>query len=553
MGDERFAESWLAEMRAVESFRRRYYSENRMALLDRDDPDVRRLLEALCFSAVRTRQATLRNLWATWRRLLGSYFDFMLRPLPAMAMVQAVPTARMSETAVLPKGTELRLKTQDGFVGAFTTLCDLRVVPITLDRCEVLPLSQGFRLVLTFVSRFPRTDALGLLRLYVHYLDDYLAALQVHYNLRRHLRGAVAVYDSDAAAFETAAGTSCSVSFGSYFDEPYESDVQNPLERVRAFFHFPEQELLINVKVPPPRRPWSRLALCFDLGPDWPHDPPLFRQAFRPFSVPVQNLRRIESQPITCDGTRDAYPIRYTYADPTFALQKVRGVYTLTDKGLSPLHGAVYSDAEPTWETEDWESERGQGHSLLLRLPSRSLESGPLRVVADGMWYQPEFADHASGPLSVSLPDRSLLGLEWQSVGPIRRHLQSMLCSSADQLLHLLSLKMKPVLERDELLALLDMFGSISSGPYAALPGRLRDLAVEVTPDATLRGMSLCHVYHAQLAPWEVSEAPLIWHFLVELRTLLDAWNYEARVELAPHVGEAALPRPLPRPELILR
>lgn len=552
MSEERFEQSWLTELRDVESFRRRYYAENRMAQLDREDPDVRRLIEALCFSAVRTRQVTLRNLWSTWRRLLGSYFDFLLRPLPAMAVVQAVPTARMTEAAFLPRGTELRLTTQDGFIGTFTTLSDLRVLPVSIDRCEVVPNGRGFRLIVTLSSRFPRTDPPGLLRLHVHYLDDYLAALQVHHSLRRHLTSTVAIYDSDGVG---AQGSPCEVTLGAHYDEPYEADSENPLERVRGFFHFPEQELFINVKVPPPRRAWSRIALCFELDADWPREPPIFRQVFCPFAVPVQNLRRIESQPIECDGARDAYPIRYTHADPSYVLQRVRGVYSIESKGLVPIPGAAITEAAPSFEVEGWSAEREggrkSGHSLLLRLPQT--QKTPLRAVSDCSWYQPEFADHTSGPVAVSLPDRSLLGLEWQLVGPVRRHSTSPLERSADQLLHLLSLKMKPVLDREDLLDLLGMLGSIAEGPYKGLPARLRDLAVEVTPDATLRGASLCHVYHAQMLPWDTGDAPLVWHFLTQMRALLDAWDYEARVELAPHVGEAALPRPLPRPEIVLR
>lgn len=547
-GDKRFTQSWLAELREIESFRLRYYAENRMAQLDRDDPDVRRLLEAMCFSAVRTRQVTLRNMWSTWRRLLGSYFEFLLQPLPAMAIAMAVPTARMSEAAVLPRGTALRLTTLDGFSGTFTTLSELRVLPLQLDRCEVVPRPSGFRLIVTLVSRFARTDPLGLLRLYVHYLDDYLAALQIHYNLRRHLERTLVIYDSDGVG---AAGTPCEVSFGTSFDEPYEADSVNPLERVRGFFHFPEQELLINVKVPPSRRPWSRVALCFDLDEQWPGDPPLFRQVICPFAVPVQNLRHIESPPLVFDGSQDSLSLHNTLNDPSYSLQKVRGVYEFTPSGLLPIPGAALTDVTPNYEIEEWQHDKAAGYSLLLRLPPGPRRA--MKVVVDGTWYQPEFADHAHGPIKVSLPDRSLIGLEWQLVGPVRRHLISPLRHDADQLLQLLSLKMKPVLEREDLVALLDMLGSIAAGPYQDLPARLHDLAVEVTPDATLRGTSLCHVYHAQLRPFATPDAPRVWHFLTQLRSLLDAWDFEARVELAPHVGDAPLPRPLPRPEVVLR
>ena len=47
---------------------------------------------------------------------------------------------------------------------------------------------------------------------------------------------------------------------------------------------------------------------------------------------------------------------------------------------------------------------------------------------------------------------------------------------------------MKPILELDEIAAVLAMLGSISAGPYRDLPARLMDLAVEVVPDGQLQG-----------------------------------------------------------------
>lgn len=551
---ERFEESLLAELRELETFRTRYHREQPAAQLDREDPDVRRLLEALAFSAVRTRQAALRNQSAAWRRLLGSYFDFLLQPLPAMGIAQAVVTARMSEAAVLPRGTELRLTTQDGEAGCFTTLSELRVVPMTLERCETVLRPQGFRLVLLFGSRFPRTDAVGTLRLYVHYLDDYLAALQAHHHLQQHLQRAFVAYDYQGSA-EAGVGVEAAVTFGPHFEPPYTDDVQNPLARVRSFFHFPQQELLLNIKVPPPRQPWRQLAICLDMSPDWPRSPPIYREALVPFAVPVQNVRRAPSQPILCDGTRDAYPIRYIHPDRSFSLQSCHGVYKLGEAGMAPLPATAISKAAAAYEVvELGESEAGAS-ALILRPPLTLPSSGdkPLRLAVDASWYQPEFADHATGRIQVTLPERSILGLEWQLSGPLRRHLDTPLRHDSERLLHLLSLKMRPVLDREELLVLLDMLGSVQTGPYRAVPDRLRDLAVEVAPDGMLRGAGVRHIYHAQILPGPGEEEPLVRAFLRQLRVLLDAWDYEARVEIAPHVGVNALPRPLPPPEEFLR
>ena len=50
---------------------------------------MRRLIESMAFFSVQTRLATQHNLRSTWLRLFATFFDFLLQPLPAAAMVQA--------------------------------------------------------------------------------------------------------------------------------------------------------------------------------------------------------------------------------------------------------------------------------------------------------------------------------------------------------------------------------------------------------------------------------------------------------------------------------
>jgi type VI secretion system protein ImpG len=540
--EDSFDSGLLAELRALDSFRRRYSSEQPAAQLDAQDPDVQRLIEALAYSAVRTRQAVLRNLSETWRRLLGGYFQPLLRSLPAMAMMEAQVTARMTETTVLPAGTELRVSCQDGFVAGFQTLADLRIVPMLLERCDLLRGGSGFRLVLVFTSRLPRTESVGLLRLYVHYLDDYLAALSVHQQLRRHLQRAFVVYD--APVHDRSDGPACRVEFGRTFDEPYEADEQNPLAAVRGFFHFPEQELLINVSVPPPRQPWTRLSLCFDLDPAWPRNPPLYREVFRPFVVPVRNLRRAPAQIIECDGTQDAHPIRFVHADPSYALHSVHGVYKMTDDGLDPIPPTTLSDSTPSYEVETGDPAAGRGSAgaawLLLRLPHALLE--PVRITVDASWQQPSLGEHLAGRLSVSLPDRSLLGLDLGLVGPVRKGIEARTGRDAAALLRLLSLKMKSVLSAADLAALFAMLESVDQGPYRGFLGRVREIAVELTPDETLAGAGIRHTYHLLVPQPKAEEEPLWEMFCRELQRLLDAWDYEGRAEVLRHSDPTHMP-----------
>lgn len=542
MSSDRLDTALLAELRALDKSRIRYQLEHPGALLEQEDPDVRRLIEALAYSGVRTRQAVQRNLQATWRRLLSGYFSFLLQPLPAMAIAQALVTARMTETTVLPRGTMLRLTTLDGFVGHFQTLAELRVIPMTMTRCDILLRAQGFRLALKFVSQYPRGDEVGMLRMQLQYLDNYLAAMRVQHNLQTHLQRCIAVYDSPVSP--DTEGPACEVIFGSYYEEPHDADTQNPLEQARAFFHFPEQDLAIHVRVPPSPRKWSQLSLCFDLDADWPQDPPIYGDLFRLFAVPIRNLRRSFAEPIECDGTRDQYPIRYLTDDRSFALHRPHGIYRSTPDGMEPLRAAALGDIRPTYELEEPEPPEpgGSGHNFYLTVRMPEAFAKPQRLLVDASWYQPEFAQHAVGPLKVELMDRSILGLDWRSVGSVRGPLLCPLRQDPDRLLYLLSLKMKPVLEREELLELLAMFGSLDSGAYRELPQQLREMAVEVVPDGRMQGAGIRHVYHVMMAPHRAEDAPLLGRFLARLGTILDAWDYEARVELRAHSGNGPLP-----------
>ena len=136
---------------------------------------------------------------------------------------------------------------------------------------HLLPLPSGhLRLVLDLRARSPRQEPVGLLRFHVRYLDDYPISLQILHELRTRLRKALVVYHEPV--LESSQGPACEVSFGSVPEHDHEPPGagMHPLSRIRSFFHFPEQELFLNVAVPPSKRPWSRLSLCLDLEPPWP-------------------------------------------------------------------------------------------------------------------------------------------------------------------------------------------------------------------------------------------------------------------------------------------
>ena len=85
---------FLSELDALERFRRAFLERHPRLPLDREDPDVRRLIESMAFFSVQTRQATLRNLRSTWRRLFAGFFDFLLEPVPPRRWCKPCPPRR---------------------------------------------------------------------------------------------------------------------------------------------------------------------------------------------------------------------------------------------------------------------------------------------------------------------------------------------------------------------------------------------------------------------------------------------------------------------------
>lgn len=507
---------------------------------------------------MRTRQLATQNLQATWLRLFSSYFEFLLTPQPAAAIVQAVVTPRRVEPTFLPRGTELRVTTPSGVEASFRTLSDLRVLPVTLERAHLmLRPSGGYRVVLEFQSRFGRSDAVGMLRLHTRYLDDYPTSARLLYNLRAHLERAHVTYDQTTD--ETTDGAHCYVSWGSDLGGAGSTgsggpeggiETIHPIERVRGFFHFPEQELFVNLQVPPSRKPWSRFSICLDLDARWPRSV-ISADLFQLFAVPAVNIRRESAETIVADGTQDSYPIRHPLPERAFELRSVLGVHQITDRGPEPLRlGALpdlAGDAATTaqmYEVEDRPLAWGMRPYLILRMPGALLK--PRKLAVEATWYQPGFAEHAAGKLGVSLADRLLEGLDWRALGTVRAHASSPLKRNPHGMLQILALNMQSVLGYSELYSVLGHLGVLheSAGSYRRIPARLRQLRYEQAPDSALRGSGLRHIYHVKLEPYPPEEEALIWNFLVQVRELLDAWNQDATIEL--HVDSSGSPLALP-------
>lgn len=576
--DPQLHDDFLSEMRALDEFRALLWARHPEAQARRDDPDVRRLMESLAYFTVRSRRQLVHNMEATWLRLFSDQFEPLIAVLPAMTMVQAVVHPRRTEVAVLPRGSELRLQNTAGVLASFRTLADLRVLPIRLESARLLrpPAGTYSRIALELVSRFAHRDPVGLLRLHTRIVDDYPASARLLYNLRAHMERVHVVYDAPLDPEQV--GETCQVRYGSDHlplagvgsGGPGSSpETTHPLEQVRAFFHFPERELFLNLEVPPVQgnRPWQRLVIYLDLRPDWPRED-IAADLFHLHAVPAENLRREPAMPLSCEGTQDALAIRHPNPERGYVLRSVLGVYLIGPAGLQPLRSSTLpeplgpadlatspSAATLSYQIEERLTPIGPRPYLIVRAPAALLQ--PLRLHVDGLWYQPGFAEHplqATGPARPTLAGRVLEGVDWQLLGPARAEGDNPLRGQVSGLLRILSLSMRPVLQETELRWLMQLLvGNSGPAAYRGLPARLRNVTWSVSPDSSLHGSGLRHVYRGQLPTEPGEDEALAWHFLCWTLKVLDAWSQDSSIDLQIDTGDTAHKLPLhvvtPSPE----
>lgn len=523
--------TYLEEMQALENFRVSYTSLHAGASVDREDPEVRRLLDAMAFFTARTRTAALRNLLATQRRLFQQFFSFLVSPLPATAMVQAVVSGKLAESVTLPRNTEV-LVTPEGRTGAlFRTMSELRILPIRLEDVATLLRSRsGYRIVLNFRAAYPRNEDLGTLPLYVNHLDDYPASLGVLDNLRKHLEAASVVYDQEQIDDETQ-GEECSVTYGAQAEADEVPDLSHPIQLVRSFFHLPQRDLFLNVKIPPSARGWKRFSICLDVDADWPRNLRLNKDMFQLFTVPMWNLKRSMAEPILCDGTKKRFPLRFPTPQGKFQLHSAIGVHEIQAKGLQPLKPGIVTGGNGSYEIERTVEETGPVNWLKLEFPEAF--STPKKIAVDAFWFQPWFSRDVGSKLKVALNSRTLVGATFEIRGEVRPHSENPLQDDFEGMLQVLALKSKSVgYTKDDLAALLEALGSLAQSQFRGLPAAIVDAQVARTPGSREKGGGQEHLYQIRIKEADATQVPLLETGVRQLAALLQAWTTDARVRI---------------------
>lgn len=549
-----FHEDFLAELKAVDDFLA--YRTGDPSHVQREDPDVRRLVESIAFFSARTRQVASDQLRQAMLQLARGHLDDLLCPQPARGLAQAMPWELLTDTP-LPAGTRLRLTTADGAVGLFSTMVDVTLRPLQIDKAEVqLRSGGGFRLVIRIRARRKVVDIDEPLVIYLSYLNDYEASLRLLHGLRRHLvREGGASVSYDAMPDPARTRPQCKkVSFGSAPPKHVAPGSGGRLEQLRTFFHFPAKELCFAVTLPRSPEPWSQAWLCLDLDEEWPSELVVNKDVFRLFVIPIENLVPDAALPIKCDGTRSRFPIssgatpetprppkesdrnikgdgtrsRFPIepvrADVGLALHSVTGVFQEGPAGREPILPVALASGDSSYDIEQVADGEGALEAYLaLRLPEAFTE--PRLISVEARWHQPGFDRAAVGKLDIKLQTRHIHGVELRVLGMLVPHRESALWRDPAAMMHVLSRRASRVLYRSDLISLMTLLGADQDSHHAGIDAELLHVEPYEEPADLRRGGGIRQVYRITIRDVDDDRLGLLVDYLHCIELLLDAWS----------------------------
>lgn len=529
------------EFQSLREFVSAYSLENRHAGLhsveSTEDPDVMRLLESIAFFAARTHDNALKHVDEFRLRLYQQLFSYLITPLPAFGILKATHSAALTEAVFVERGTEILFRTDTGRQFFFLTRFPFHIHPYSIKNITTAPISQvGFNVTLRFTSRFTQDHLPEQLSLYLDYIGDIQASFAIMGlfrskldRVRLRLHGG-AHDESDEGCYDLEAPT-----FGVPKLRLEDVEFLHPMEEERMFFFDPRSELFMHLKMPLIDEPFVSFTIEFDFVERWPRGLVPNVDLFNLHCVPVINIQRATSSPISADGTITRFPILHPDSEAEFDLFKPVGIYKGDKQGSIPLMSSILGDVDGAYELAI-EHERLKGRRIThldLHMPSAFIE--PVPVFVDGLWQQPHFTKHRDRPGDFTPYHRMIHGVtwNWQSI-PIEHPRAIPFGTASDEILSVLAISHKRFYSYQDLRAILEVYGPLQTGPMKQIYAAFRASRYELR---LVQGNHLTagYVIYFLDFEWEKfdSNNQLFDVFLVHFERVLNHWSAEREIRLA--------------------
>lgn len=510
ISEEKIYQAYLEELQQIEKFRSSHISLYGETPIESEDPHTKRLIESLAFFGARARLHGTRKIVQIHQCLFRQYFPYLVNPLPAFAMLQLKPSIRYPEKVSIPAGSALVFKTANNLKATFQTLDPLDVLPLFSKSFNFERRGkEGWRCSIEYTSPHISTEEVGSFKLYINHLNSFLSSLSISFAMQYSLEKVQVFYDESKITNET--GLECSISFGYNVEE--RKVFSHVLEQIRSLLHFPQQELFINIGIPPCDKRWQSFTLCFDFNDKWPESQKLNSDSFIPFVVPIINLKKSSADPIYHDGTKDSHPLLYPEPLEKFELHTVVNVSEVLSVGTRPIIPGMLGIGVGTYEVDYFAKE------IMLDLPN--VFNDPKTVVVDALWTQPWFSNYMNDDLDLQFPEAQSFGINVRLLGSIHPY-ENTLEDDPNYLIKILSLKNQNRLTVNEILFIMHTMKSLNFSVFESIPDLIKELKISEKFNQTQKSSLIEYEFFLKdlgSQKWE-----LVVLFFKYLNNLLNCW-----------------------------
>ena len=516
----------LAFLAMVES---RFSHIHQRMPIESDDPDVKRLIEAMAAFMAKGRMVAKSQIDQLHQRVFQQLLPYMASPVVSMGLFQA-NSQYITEATQLPQKTLFTLTTEDGDKADFVSLHTMPLRPITISQIQLYGANQGSE---------PSQNYLSILLTAENGMPGDLQHLPLYLNINNHfaltrqfIDCLASVLDAVTVVFDDGAKQSGRFLFGSCQStlpdlEPDHLAIDHqfcglhPVEQIRQFFQLPQQENYLNLYFSNSPQNWRKCEIKLHFHSPWPRTFKLSASFFKLGMICVENKLNEFAEPFRYEATKDSYPLRPPVTHPDFKLVKCLGVYQETAKDKQLLSPGILKSGNGAYEVHMQESALP-----LLEIQLAEAFLNPVKISAEALWHQPEFTPHLWKKLGVRTTRLAITNLRFHTaLTPVPCILQGN--HTPQSLLELSLLKNKDVLSLEEILFVLDCLGSVFNREFKGIKILLKQLKV----------ISPTH-YHFVVYHTDAQTRALLDCFIAKLAQLLSLWLPVGKIQITLSLDE---------------
>jgi type VI secretion system protein ImpG len=512
------------EMSFLANIQSSFLNLHGQAPVEYDDPDVKHLTEAMAAFMAKGRMAGKQQIDQLHKRVFQQLLPYIASPVASMGLVQA-NTRYLTEATEIKAGTAFSVISDDDERAQYRSLSTMPLRPISIERAGYQPNSSSSddsvsQLLLTIKAHTRVPGQLEHLPLYLTVNNNFSLSLQLKHMLKERLIGVSATFDegqkiSGRFVFGQCEPQSNPNNVKTATGEIQTSDL-HPIEGIRRFFQLPHQENYLNLYFDDPPQQWSRCELVLSLNKTWPKQPKFSAELFQLGVISIENIIQEQAAAFNYDATQSAHPVRPPATAADLGMLKCLGVYQGAIKNRDLLRPGILKGGNGAYELHY----QRNAHPL-IDIQLAEAFTKPVKISLDALWHQPGFSQHLWKKLSVRTLHLDIPGLHCKVFTPPVPYVPFS-DNSPHSLMELSLLKNKDVLSLEDVLFILETFGSVFRREFRLVKPLLKSLNIH-------HQVNYCfelHDYSAQLLP-------LLNTFLAKLEALLNLWSPEAGINVS--------------------